>query len=381
MDKIQRKSFNQEERQKILDKTCCSCGHCGKKLDVTEMTVDHIFPLYKGGTHDEYNLIALCKECNNEKSNFVYEIEDYYKHIKYNHYTGYKRCFSELKIKTRNNQSMINVDTKVYKYIPYQSQLLIANMCKRKGSKRKVLDVISKCSAVLRLEKAYEADAADIAKFMDRIRNKVNLASMSMYDNEYKILNAINYDEVYVLRSPDRICGAFLFTRISDDNKVDLVQIKNMEEVSCLKQKYIMTFGYVDAIYGSVYPDIMNDLTKAFIKVLAIPMYFNIINDAVPAEYRTDYLSIPWELDGIPGTIEVLQLSSIRERLMESMDTEIDSGLVTKEEVENWVETLLESSDLPEKKLMLHRNDVEVNMYSTIYNNMVKNVLGEDADE
>ncbi|MBO5387905.1 MAG: HNH endonuclease, partial [Lachnospiraceae bacterium] len=70
MDKIQRKSFNQEERQKILDKTCCSCGHCGKKLDVTEMTVDHIFPLYKGGTHDEYNLIALCKECNNEKSNF-----------------------------------------------------------------------------------------------------------------------------------------------------------------------------------------------------------------------------------------------------------------------------------------------------------------------
>ena len=128
MDKMKRKSFNTEERAKILEKTDCKCGHCGKLLDTNTMTVEHIYPLYKGGTHEEFNLIALCSDCNNLKSDFIYNITDYYKYILPEYFMNYKKCFSALKIKNRGNKVILDVDTKVYKYTPYSTQLIVENM-------------------------------------------------------------------------------------------------------------------------------------------------------------------------------------------------------------------------------------------------------------
>ena len=76
-----RRLFSFEEKTDILKKTACKCGHCGMLLDENSMTVDHIFPVHKGGKNDEFNLIALCDRCNQEKSNWVCQVTDYYNYI------------------------------------------------------------------------------------------------------------------------------------------------------------------------------------------------------------------------------------------------------------------------------------------------------------
>jgi len=43
------------------------CLHCNSMLDYT-YEIDHIIPLYKGGTNDVNNLQALCRNCHGKKT-------------------------------------------------------------------------------------------------------------------------------------------------------------------------------------------------------------------------------------------------------------------------------------------------------------------------
>ena len=43
------------------------CGNCKKMLDFT-YEIDHIIPLFNGGTNEYTNLIALCRECHGRKT-------------------------------------------------------------------------------------------------------------------------------------------------------------------------------------------------------------------------------------------------------------------------------------------------------------------------
>lgn len=43
------------------------CGECGVVLDYT-YEVDHIVPLFKGGTNKQDNLVALCRNCHGRKT-------------------------------------------------------------------------------------------------------------------------------------------------------------------------------------------------------------------------------------------------------------------------------------------------------------------------
>lgn len=66
-----RKQFKTFKRQKIYNKTRGRCGYCGVKLEPDNFQVDHIFPLARGGTNLEHNLIASCHMCNKYKSTFT----------------------------------------------------------------------------------------------------------------------------------------------------------------------------------------------------------------------------------------------------------------------------------------------------------------------
>jgi 5-methylcytosine-specific restriction endonuclease McrA len=44
------------------------CATCGSKDD---LTVDHIMPISKGGTHERTNLQCLCRKCNEDKSDYM----------------------------------------------------------------------------------------------------------------------------------------------------------------------------------------------------------------------------------------------------------------------------------------------------------------------
>jgi 5-methylcytosine-specific restriction endonuclease McrA len=54
------------------------CHYCARQFDPSEITMDHIVPLSKGGRSEKNNIIPCCKECNNKKKNLLtFEWEDY----------------------------------------------------------------------------------------------------------------------------------------------------------------------------------------------------------------------------------------------------------------------------------------------------------------
>ena len=43
------------------------CYYCGKKFKPSELTMDHIVPIIRGGKSTKGNIVPCCKECNNKK--------------------------------------------------------------------------------------------------------------------------------------------------------------------------------------------------------------------------------------------------------------------------------------------------------------------------
>lgn len=47
------------------------CVYCGHQLDIRSATLDHVFPLSKGGVHDPGNLVSACAACNRLKGDLL----------------------------------------------------------------------------------------------------------------------------------------------------------------------------------------------------------------------------------------------------------------------------------------------------------------------
>jgi 5-methylcytosine-specific restriction endonuclease McrA len=52
------------KRNRVFERDGWKCLACGNRDD---LTVDHVVPESKGGTHDDSNLQTLCKSCNSRK--------------------------------------------------------------------------------------------------------------------------------------------------------------------------------------------------------------------------------------------------------------------------------------------------------------------------
>lgn len=59
-------SPQRKKHVKVRDKF--RCQFCGELFKEEELVVDHIFPHSVGGSNEEYNLMALCNRCNDDKS-------------------------------------------------------------------------------------------------------------------------------------------------------------------------------------------------------------------------------------------------------------------------------------------------------------------------
>ncbi len=54
------------------------CHYCGRKFPPTELTMDHVVPLIRGGKSTKGNSVPACKECNNKKKHMLpIEWEEY----------------------------------------------------------------------------------------------------------------------------------------------------------------------------------------------------------------------------------------------------------------------------------------------------------------
>lgn len=60
-------------RQNVFVRDQFTCQYCRKKMSEKKLTVDHVVPLSKGGTHEWSNVVAACGTCNNRKGNKTLE--------------------------------------------------------------------------------------------------------------------------------------------------------------------------------------------------------------------------------------------------------------------------------------------------------------------
>lgn len=59
------------------------CHYCGGKFPPSELTMDHVIPLGRGGTSEKINIVAACKACNTKKKTLLaVEWEEYMRSLK-----------------------------------------------------------------------------------------------------------------------------------------------------------------------------------------------------------------------------------------------------------------------------------------------------------
>jgi 5-methylcytosine-specific restriction endonuclease McrA len=60
-----RSSISHRKRKRIHERDAYRCRYCGSYED---LVLDHVFPVSRGGTNDDSNLVTACSECNSKKS-------------------------------------------------------------------------------------------------------------------------------------------------------------------------------------------------------------------------------------------------------------------------------------------------------------------------
>ena len=54
------------------------CHYCENNFIPSELTMDHVIPLSRGGKSQKFNLVPCCKECNTKKRQLLpFEWEEY----------------------------------------------------------------------------------------------------------------------------------------------------------------------------------------------------------------------------------------------------------------------------------------------------------------
>ena len=56
-------------RSQLINKYGSKCVECGEELNGSEITLDHIKPISKGGETSFENCQIMCQPCNNKKGN------------------------------------------------------------------------------------------------------------------------------------------------------------------------------------------------------------------------------------------------------------------------------------------------------------------------
>lgn len=67
--RVERGKVSNKMRFSIYERDHYRCKKCGKKQYQTDLEIDHIIPISKGGKTEYNNLQTLCRKCNKEKGN------------------------------------------------------------------------------------------------------------------------------------------------------------------------------------------------------------------------------------------------------------------------------------------------------------------------
>lgn len=302
--RVKRKSFTLKEKEEVLERTNFKCAHCGKTLDLETFTMEHIFPVARGGTHDTYNLVALCLKCNEEKSNMVYNIRDYYKHIDEKYLEQYEDALDSV-IKTAINpkKRIMAEDVRLYRGVnPMYMQMAYQTF---KRNKSKAMKIIHDSSIVAKYELAFEAEAEEIYKFMKKLIDKGEYTE-TLYNNEYSLKELIKYGQVYTFRLPDRtikgVVGLFNVLRHKEDVPF---QIESMAEANEQDVMHFVTLFAFDKTFSDANKLLKRDLFNDFILANLKLVVFTEKNE--PHElmgYSDKIINMPFRFRGTDGYIQ-----------------------------------------------------------------------------
>ena len=67
MNKTPRIKIPSSVKKYVFERDNYRCQSCGKSSTQTELSIDHIIPLARGGSNDISNLQTLCQKCNKKK--------------------------------------------------------------------------------------------------------------------------------------------------------------------------------------------------------------------------------------------------------------------------------------------------------------------------
>lgn len=74
-------SIEEKEIMNKVKQSSDKCYYCGCKLSNSQKTIDHKFPISRGGKTSEDNLVVSCIECNQDKDNMTEEEFDEFNKI------------------------------------------------------------------------------------------------------------------------------------------------------------------------------------------------------------------------------------------------------------------------------------------------------------
>jgi 5-methylcytosine-specific restriction endonuclease McrA len=71
MSKTPRIKIPDSVRKYVFERNNYQCQSCGQTYAETQLSIDHIIPLAKGGSNDISNLQTLCLTCNQKKKHHL----------------------------------------------------------------------------------------------------------------------------------------------------------------------------------------------------------------------------------------------------------------------------------------------------------------------
>lgn len=165
----ERQYFNYEEHKIILSKSNGKCARCGKNLNLSSMTVEHVIPISKGGTNEMDNLIALCHDCNQEKLNYIVSPRAYYNYLPEEELARIQKHYAKY-LKEVEWYGKYNYTKEDKKLIPYQT--FNHGRVVRRGK-----DLMTKYfPQFLTLEKTYIDNLEEIIQFVKNYHEKNSLS-------------------------------------------------------------------------------------------------------------------------------------------------------------------------------------------------------------
>lgn len=60
-------------RKNVYIRDDYTCQWCGKHYGTSELSIDHVLPVSRGGTNTWRNVVTSCRKCNNQKGNLTGE--------------------------------------------------------------------------------------------------------------------------------------------------------------------------------------------------------------------------------------------------------------------------------------------------------------------